>query len=243
MNQEQTLQNLGLSKLETATYLASLKLGGAQASALAKEIGIKRTSVYDILSSLTRKGFVTTYFKKSKRFYYPQKPHRVATLFEKKLEAFTELIPHLQSIEKTEIQAFGLRFLQTKEELEQFYVNVLKEYKGQSYEIISSAPTWQSIDEAFFVKFRHDRAKAKIKTRLLLSSESALMNPTDKALLRDFRYLPEGYKFRCTIDIFRDQVLIVSPDLTALAVVIAVPVMVDIFKSIFEMLWDFVDEK
>ena len=37
---------------------------------------------------------------------------------------------------------------------------------------------------------------------------------------------------------FDDKVLVVSPDLTALAVVIEIPVMVDIFKSIFEALWD-----
>ena len=40
------------------------------------------------------------------------------------------------------------------------------------------------------------------------------------------------------MNIFNDKILIISPHITSLAVVIAVPVMVDIFKSMFEIIWE-----
>ncbi len=75
-----------------------------------------------------------------------------------------------------------------------------------------------------------------------MSGESETINPTDPALLREWRYAPAKYNFKSTIDMYDDKILVVSPHLSSLAVVIAVPAMVDVFKSVFEMLWDFLGE-
>jgi len=56
--------------------------------------------------------------------------------------------------------------------------------------------------------------------------------------LRDYKYLDKKYSFKSTIDIYNDKILIVSSELSALAVVVALPPMVDVFKAIFEALWD-----
>lgn len=238
MNNIKTLTDLGLSEQESETYLTLLKLGGSNASIVAKEIGIKRTTIYAILKSLAVKGFASVYFKKNKRFYYPLRPHKLSGLFEKKLEDLNSMIPLLESIEKKQSQSIGLRFIETREELENFYNEVLVEYKNKEYRVIGNTNVWEGIDTDFFVQYRKQRAKNNIHTRLLLSSDSENINPKDKTLLREFKFLPEKYKFKSTIDIFNDRILIVSPELSSLAVVVAIPAMVDVFKSIFEMLWD-----
>jgi len=242
MENSTVLIELGLSKAESEVYLALLKIGGGKASQIAREMDVKRTTTYATLESLTRKGLASVYFRKSKRFYYALKPHKVASLFEKKLDLFNSMIPMLEIMEKKETQIKGLRFIETKEELKHFYDNVLEEYKNKEYYIIGSAPAWEGIDEEYFVQYRKNRAKNKTRTKLLLSSESKEINPLNTKLLREFKYLPEKYKFKSTIDIFNDQILIVSPDLSSLAVVIAIPAMVDIFKSIFEIIWDTLPE-
>ncbi len=66
------------------------------------------------------------------------------------------------------------------------------------------------------------------------------MNVPEEVPLRTVKYLPQKYVFKSTLDIFDDQVLVVSPELTSLAVVISVPVMMDVFKNVFEMMWDVV---
>jgi sugar-specific transcriptional regulator TrmB len=241
MENSAILIEMGLSKAESEAYLALLKLGGGTATKTAHEIGVKRTTAYPILESLAKKGFASVYFRKTKRFYYALRPHKVASLFEKKLDIFNSMIPMLEMMGKKETQTKGLRFIETKEELKQFYLEILTEYehyKTKEYYAIGSTQDWEEIDSEFFTTYRKNRAKIGIKTKLLLSSESKKINPTEDNLLREFKYLPEKYKFRSTIDIYKDKILIVSPDLSSLAVVIAIPAMVDIFKSIFEIIWD-----
>lgn len=238
MDEFTAIKNLGLTEQEANAYLALLKLGGSKPSQVAKEMGIKRTTVYPILVSLTKKGFAIVYFRKNSRFYYAQKPKRVTNLLQAKLEHFTDIIPRLNALERKQVEAIGLRYIETKDELEDFYWGILAEYKNKEYRIISSAKGWEGIDPEFFVQYRKDRGRAKIKTRLLLSADSKEINPTDAKLLREYKYLAPKYKFRSSLDMFDDKVLVVSPDLAALAVVIEIPVMVDIFKSIFEALWD-----
>ena len=238
MENKQALIDLGLSEQESEAYLSLLRLGGGLASKVARDMHIKRTTIYAILQSLTLKGFATVYFRKSKKFYYASKPHKLAGLFEKKLETFNSMIPLLESLEKKETQSMGLRFIETKEELENFYEEILVEYKNKEYYAIGSAPAWEGIDNDFFIKYRKQRAKNNIHTKLLLSAESKQLDIAGDSLLRKYKYLPEKYKFKSTIDIYKDKILIVSPDLSSLAVVIAIPAMVDIFKSIFEIIWE-----
>src|SRR3989338_4094778 len=110
MQTDKTLKDLGLSGQEANVYLGLLKIGGGQASKVAKEAGLKRTTVYPILKALAERGFVNVYFRKSTHFYYAEKPHKIAGLFANKLKAFEQMIPSLERIEKKQAQQFGLRF-------------------------------------------------------------------------------------------------------------------------------------
>lgn len=235
------MKELGLSDEEVSIYLSLLRSGGAIASTVAKEVGMKRTSVYAVLKGLMQKGFVTMYYRKNKQLYYAEKPMRVANYFEKKLDAFTAIIPVLETLDKKQTQAFGLRFIISLDELKNFYHGVLEEYKGDEYCAIGSTNAWQGLEPDFFVQYRKDRAAAHIKTRILITEESRTVNPDDATLLRRVKFLPEKYRFKSTIDIFHDKVIIVSPELSSLAVVIAVPAMVDVFQGMFDMIWDFCD--
>jgi sugar-specific transcriptional regulator TrmB len=241
MEQMNALLEFGLNEPEAQAYLALLRLGGSNATILAKEVGMKRTSIYPILKTLTKKGCILVYFRKNRHFYYAQKPTKLVGLFEKKLEFFNSMIPLFESLDKKQAQVIGLRFVETKEELKQFYTDILADYKNKSYRVIGNAFEWESIDPEFFAYYRKSRGRLNIKTKLLLSADSKKINPTDKNLLREYKYLPEKYKFKSTMNIFNDKVLIISPELSSLAVVIAIPAMVDIFKSMFEIIWDSVE--
>lgn len=243
MEEKNALTSLGLSEQEAEIYVAALKNGPGTASVIAQTAGVKRTTVYTILKSLTEKGFVSVYLKKSKRVYHAEKPQRVADHYEKKLQSFTAFIPQLEAFDKKQAAVIGLRFIETVDELKRFYGDILLEYKSKSYDALGNAQAWQGIAPEFFVQYRKDRAHQKIKTRVLITADSANASPTETDLLRDVRLLPEKYTFKSTIDIFNDKVLIVSPELTSLAVVIAVPAMVDVFKSVFQMLWDMTGKK
>lgn len=241
MQVQKTLLSLGLSSQEAEMYMVMLRVGGGTASVIAREAGIKRTTAYAIIKNLKEKGFALVYFRSGTQVFHAQKPHRVATLLEQKLESFNAAIPLLESFDRTQTQKLGLRFIETAQELERFYDEILIEYRNKSYRIIGSVSPWENVDKEYFVRFREKRAEAKIKTQLLLTADSIEVNPKDTKLLREVRFLPKQYSFKSTIDIYDDKILIVSPSLASLAVVVAIPAMIDVFNSVFEMLWEYVD--
>lgn len=241
MKYEKALEELGLTPEESTIYLGLLRVGGSIASSIAKETGIKRTTVYALLRSLANKGFVTMYYRKRKQLYYAEKPQRVVEYFEKKISGFAEIIPALESIGKKQIQISGIRLIETVNELKKFYRGILSDYKNRNYRIIGNTNAWEGIEPDFFRDFRIKRGRENISTRLLLTHDSRGLNPTKKELLREFKYLSAKYNFKSTMDIFNDKILIVSPELSCLAVVIAVPAMVDVFKMVFGIIWDLVE--
>ncbi len=240
MQSFETLKDLGLSEQEANVYLGLLKVGGGQASKVAKEVGLKRTTVYPIFKSLAERGFVNVYFRKSTRYYYAEKPHKIAGIFAKKLNAFEQIIPALETIEKKQAQQFGLRFIETVDELKKFYGGMLDEYahlKRKEYYVVSGGTEWEALAPEWFMQFRGERGRRGIRTRLILSPQFKAQNPTDPKFLRTWKFVQEQHAFKSSIDIFHDKVLIISPQLSSLAVVIAIPAMVDVFRAMFEMLW------
>lgn len=238
MKDIQSLVDIGFSEPEARMYLALYKLGGATAAHAAKEAGIQRTAAYATLRLLTARGAVQVYFKKKTRFYHPQKPEKISRLVASKLEAFNALIPSFLSLSREQAQVMGLRFIETREELRGFYEDILLSEADRTYRVIGNTIHWFNIDPEFFTEYRVRRAKKKIKTRLLLTADSRDVDPQQKELLRDVRYLPEGHPFKSTMNIFHDQAIIISPEMSSLAVVIKVPAMIDIFQSLFEIIWE-----
>lgn len=234
---QEELVNLGLTEQEAIIYIATLTLGLTKASAIAAEAGIKRTTVYHELKQLARKGFLIVSFVGKERRYRAQSPRKLINYYQRKITSFEAILPQLQSLERKHAQTPGIRFIETVDELNTFYEEILEEYAHREYKIIGDAHGWYSVSPQFLEKFRKRRAQAKIKTKLLLTADSAKVSPTDPALLREVRYLPQGYRCKTTIDIFDDKILIVSPELTSIAVVIEIPGMTDIFKMLFAMLW------
>ncbi|ASJ15345.1 HTH-type sugar sensing transcriptional regulator TrmBL1 [Thermococcus radiotolerans] len=86
------LQKLGLTKYESLAYITLLKLGPSKATDITKESGIPHTRVYDVLSSLHRKGFVDV-MHGSPRLYKPVNP---GVVLEKIKEDFIEDIENLK---------------------------------------------------------------------------------------------------------------------------------------------------
>jgi len=70
------LQKLGLTKYESLAYITLLNLGPSKATDITKESGIPHTRVYDVLSSLHKKGFVDV-MQGSPRLYKPVNPEVV----------------------------------------------------------------------------------------------------------------------------------------------------------------------
>lgn len=233
------LQQLGFSQPLSEAYLALLKRGSAEARQLAADVGWKRTTIYAVLDQLCEQGYAQMTIGKRKRLYVAESPQRIRLMHEKRLNQLNALIPWLESVRTTPIPLQGVRFFETRKELEGWYLQKLDAYRGRSYAIIGNQKDWQELHPAFLERVYRVLKEKRISVRLLLSADSPEPSQNEREnKLRTVKYLPKGYEFRTTIDIFDEEILLVAPELRAVGVLIALPAMRDVFDALFCMLWD-----
>ena len=233
------LNEFGLSDQEALVYMKMLEMGGGDATSLATHTNIKRTTIYPILERLISHGVVSVYDQGKKKMFSPIRPNKLPSLYENKLQSLLSIIPLLEKSQGTQANEYGVRLIKSQKEFEALYNDILDEYRNKEYYIIGSVPSFLSVDREFLLQFRKKRAAAQTRVKLLLSHDSRTEeSQKDTSLLREFKYLPEKFIFKSTIDIYDNKIVIVGPEVKALAVVIAIPPMVDVFRSVFEILWE-----
>lgn len=94
----ESLIAVGLSDKEAAIYTALLQSGKASLSDIAKRTHIRRTTIYQHISSLLKKGFVSKSVKGKRILYVPENPKKVLDTFEKGKAAFLQHAPHMEHL-------------------------------------------------------------------------------------------------------------------------------------------------
>ncbi|MDI6721394.1 MAG: helix-turn-helix domain-containing protein [Candidatus Aenigmarchaeota archaeon] len=95
MDKKDVLKELGLSDGESLVYLTLLRLGEVQVNKIKTETKIHRTTIYDFLDKLIKKGLVSYVVKNNVKFYRAAHPSRLEELIKEKKEHLEEIIPSL----------------------------------------------------------------------------------------------------------------------------------------------------
>ncbi|MBD3360629.1 hypothetical protein GF366_02380 [Candidatus Peregrinibacteria bacterium] len=82
---QKILTEIGLSEKETQVYLALLQLEHTTVQWIAKKTNLNRTTIYDILESLQKKGLVRFYVKDKTRYYIAAEPERLTEILEERI--------------------------------------------------------------------------------------------------------------------------------------------------------------
>src|SRR3989338_4533488 len=102
MDTKGVLKDLGLSEGESAVYLALLKLGEAQVNRIKSETKMHRTTIYDFLDSLSRKGLASHSIRNNVKSYSAAHPSMLGFLLKEKKEKLEEAMPSLVSLSEIE---------------------------------------------------------------------------------------------------------------------------------------------
>jgi HTH-type transcriptional regulator, sugar sensing transcriptional regulator len=94
-----------LTEKEALVYLSVLELGGAFPSRIAKYAGLRRATTYNILTTLSVRGFVNEIKNKNKIYYQIDKPESILKYTKSKLhkaeesiEQINEILPDIKNI-------------------------------------------------------------------------------------------------------------------------------------------------
>lgn len=142
-------------------------------------------------------------------------------------------------IHKAQTQGKGVGFLNTPDQLKQFYLDGLKKY--EQWRALASIEDWLPVDQYFLQHFRIKLDENGIDTRIIFK-KSGLQYEPGNLKNRHIKIIPDSYTFRSSIDILNDKILIMNPHLSVLGIVIEGEAMVDVFIDMFDLLWDTLPE-
>ncbi len=238
-----SLLGIGFSQKEAAVYLALLELGKRTVTPIARKAGINRTTVYDILDSLSAKGLVSISGKQPLQEYVAESPDKIIRLLEDKikkdqseLQQAQSLVPQLKSMHNVSDRP-KVRFYEGTEGLQQVYEDTLT-----SHEPIRAYATYDNMENAlpgYFPKYFYRRASKGIPIRAIFPHTRAglELSKQDKEQLRETAIVPqESFYFTPEINIYDNKVMIASWK-EKLGITIESNEIADAMKKIFELSW------
>ena len=101
MDTKEVLKELGLSDGEATVYLALLKLGETCVGALTKETSQHRTTIYDFLEHLLKRGLVSYVVKSGVKYYKVADPDKFIEYLKEKETKLKQILPDLKELAKT----------------------------------------------------------------------------------------------------------------------------------------------
>lgn len=239
---EEKLNGLGLSEKESDVYLAIVKDKITTVVKLARNTGIKRTSIYHVLGNLIKMGLVDRITKDDKSFYITENPKvSLKSLVREKERVVDAIIPELKNLfgkgsYQPEIKIYrstsGLKkvlddILGAKEKIARYYISSfnLEDLLGEKV-----------VDE--FVRKRIDLGIKSLSIRSFKYKPKRETKMTHAKQIREVKFIPENVMIKPYMCIYDDKVAVVSTREEKLGFIIQSKEFADAQKEIFDMIWD-----
>jgi sugar-specific transcriptional regulator TrmB len=234
------LEKIGLSQKEANLYMAALELGQANIQQISKKSGIKRTTAYDIIESLKKKGLVSQFIKGKKVLFLAADPRKLEDEVEEKKHVLKRIMPELLSMANAIDSKPKVKFFEGLEGIKEVYKDTLHYPDGELL-------AWVSPDaiKAFDVDFLNDyylpkRIDKKIWVRAIAPEVEQMKGykEVDEKSLRKTRLADEQlFPLRVEINLYgKNKIAIMSFD-EKFGMIIESQRIFETLQSIFEMNW------
>lgn len=243
------LRELGVGEQERNLYILSLSLGPTPISKLAALLGVNRPNMYKLIVKLEERGFAKFSGRRYRKTFVVESPETVRQKLRAHQESLqqidqklTRMLPDLLALFQqgelpTSIRIYGLNeaWLQAFSEI----AETTKEeflYFG-NVERFSQQITVQE-------QWKRERIARGIRARVLMFPGSLAdeLRATDQKDLRTTRSIKGGKMFLPSFQIVGKRTILRQPE-AKLAILIDDEYLTEMFRSIFEMLWEISKDK
>lgn len=233
------LKSLGFDEKQERVYRTLLSLGDAPATRIAKQAGMKRTSVYYVLEELVKMGLISTYVERGTTRYFAEHPRHLKAFFEEKALMAERFIPLLQ---KESSMKHSIAQVQVFEGINgvKAISNIVLQLKDTIILSLGSSKRLMEITEGTF-GYGARRRQQKIFSRSLRFKEDNPRN--DPARFNDIRILPDTFEFPGYLTIFDNSVSIIPFEEPPRGILISDPACAKMMRSTFEILWNLLGQR
>jgi sugar-specific transcriptional regulator TrmB len=244
---ERHLQELGFTGGEEKVYIALLKLGSSTTGPIAKEAGVSRSKLYEILERLVKKGIVSHYKQNNVSYFKAAPPERIIEFLgnkeaeiEKQKKAFQESIPYFEGFIgkkelKREAEVFeGAEGIKNIRELA-----LSKMKKGDSMLYFGNSASGHVHMLGYWDDWNKRRIKKKITAKIIYNQDATEFGERrKKQAYTEVKYLPQKGSTDAWIEIYGDTIAIVMKKETPMSIVLNNKLVAESFRTYFNILWN-----
>ena len=237
----ETLRDVGLSEEEAAVYLSALSLGQTSILKIAKETGIKRTTVYGIVEALKRQGLMRVELQGLKQTYAAENPVKLSSVLEKRRDVFKGKLPEFQALYTLKGSESVLKYYTGIHAMQQEYMQTLEDIRPhEEYLVIANQEKWHNFDETFAISYTEKRAKLPIVTKLLFqdSPTARLYKDREKNYHQESKILPAGEPLNVDTLLLPRKLLVAELTPPYITLVIENRSVVDLHREMFNVIWN-----
>jgi len=234
------LVRIGFNEKEADLYMAALELGESNIQQLAKKSGIKRTTAYDIIESLKKKGFMSQTTRGKKTLFSGADPRKIENDIEEKRHIVKRAMPELLAIANAIDSKPKVSFFEGIEGIRDVYKDTLH-YGDQELLAWVAEEALEKFDTDFMEHvYLPKRIEKKIWVRAIAPDfeQMKALQEVDTKELRRTR-LTDSKEFDLDVEINlygNNRIAIMSFD-EKFAMIIESQKIFKTLKSIFEMNW------
>jgi HTH-type transcriptional regulator, sugar sensing transcriptional regulator len=245
-NQEKILEEIGFSKKKAKIYLAILELGDASAINIAKEVGIKRTTVYNILPELISDGFVKKTIKNKKSIFFVENPDLLKTHLEEKLELIEKNLPGFRSLQNIFPFKPKITFYEGFGGIKELYKDTLDSSKsGDAILSLTGITDYQRLmPQDISREYIENRIKKKIRIKVIATDSEVAQKWKESSIreLREIRIIKEAdFKFDGDMEIYGNKVALISYRENFMSVVIESKEITQMQRMAFKLMWNSIE--
>lgn len=248
MQIDRILDLFNLSPLEKKVFEICLEEGLIGATNLAQKTNISRTSIYDILNCLIKKGLIIESQKNNVKIYSVQKPEMIELFIDEKqkkaINAKNALIvlKNKYYLKKNFIKP-RLQIYEGQKELRQMMKDMLLYRDITAYIFWPVEKIIKLLGINFYKEFQQKRTERNIKIQVIWPhSNSKIKNKynflqNDEKLKRETRIAPKNIDFSLGYAIYSNTVRFISSQKENYGFLIESQEMADMMKKQFEIIW------
>ena len=231
---------LGFSEKEALIFLTLLRVGPSPASTLARLSNIKRTSMYDILNTLTDKNVIGNFKQGGTQYFYVDDLNKIVYSAKEKLDTAKTLIHELKN--RPNLNAgISVHYYKGVEGFNEMYNEILEINPKELLGWMNLNLFYTMIDPKHEDEWTARRIKQGIKVRLILQESKLTQDfqKLDKRSNRETRFVPGKFPFSTSCLMYSNYVTFFNPGKEVIVVRIYNEELFQMQKQIFEMNWDY----
>lgn len=240
MRIKEILEQIGIDGKKADVYLACLEMGGATAYLIAKKVGLKRPTVYDIINQLMRDGLAHKSIRGNIKYFSPADPEILLKKLKSKEENINKIMPVLQNLYNSPKVKPFIRYFEGEEGIKEMYEDSLKSLRKGDEILAYVGEDVLNYLPAHADAYVRRRVEKGIRLRGIYKKNENIGKymQKNKEQLREARILDEkDFPLKNETNIYANKVAIASYGTEMFGMIIESAEIARSQKAIFELAW------